>query len=88
MKATSPLFARIQRDVFAIVASIPKGALVSFRAIGVHLDLVPRHIAYILAMPDQTLRDEIPWHRVVPHDGVLRTAKAQRLATQRSLLRR
>jgi methylated-DNA-protein-cysteine methyltransferase related protein len=88
VKAVSPFFARIQKDVFEIMKSVPKGALVTFKDIGAHLDVVPRHVAYILAMPDPALRSEIPWHRAIPHDGVLKTPKAQLGLTQTELLKR
>jgi methylated-DNA-protein-cysteine methyltransferase related protein len=86
VKAASPFFARIQNDVFAILKSVPKGALVTFRAIGVHLDVVPRHVAYILAMPDVALLHDVPWHRAVPDDGILKTPKTHGGVTQRALL--
>jgi methylated-DNA-protein-cysteine methyltransferase related protein len=87
VKAVSPFFARIQKDVFQIMKSVPKGALVTFKDIGAHLDVVPRHVAYILAMPDPALQSEIPWHRAIPHDGVLKTRRRSELGpTQRELL--
>jgi methylated-DNA-protein-cysteine methyltransferase related protein len=88
VKAASPFFARIQKDVFEILKSVPKGALVTFKDIGVHLDVVPRHVAYILAMPDPALRSEVPWHRAIPHNGVLKTTKAQSGPTQAELLKK
>ncbi|MCU0943778.1 MAG: MGMT family protein [Rubritepida sp.] len=69
MKARSPFFARIQGDVLAIVASVPPGRLVTFAEVGAHLDVMPRHVAYILAMLDGPERDLIPWHRAVAADG-------------------
>jgi hypothetical protein len=50
--AKSPFFARIKADVLTIVASIPEGSVVTFRDIGAHLDVMPRHVAYILKMLD------------------------------------
>jgi methylated-DNA-protein-cysteine methyltransferase related protein len=86
MKAVSPFFARIQKDVVCIVASIPRGSLVTFQAVGAHLDVAPRHVAYILAMQDHALLGATPWHRVVPADGKLRTPKSQGGVQQRELL--
>ena len=81
MKATSPFFARIQRDVLAIVASVPKGRLVTFADVGAHLDVMPRHVAYLMAMLDQPERDLIPWHRAVAADGRVER-EAQRAALE------
>ncbi len=50
--AKSPFFARIKADVLMTVASIPEGGVVTFRDIGAHLDVMPRHVAYILKMLD------------------------------------
>jgi len=80
MSGGSPHYARIRADVLAIAAHVPRGALVSFAAVGAHLDVMPRHVAYILAMLDGPDRDRLPWHRLVPRDG--RVAKA----AQRDLL--
>jgi len=65
----SPFFARIRGDVLAIVAAIPPGRVATFAAIGAHLDVMPRHVAYILAMLSDIEKATIPWHRVVAADG-------------------
>jgi methylated-DNA-protein-cysteine methyltransferase-like protein len=69
VKAKSPFFARIQGDVLAIVAAVPQGRLITFAEVGAHLDVMPRHVAYILAMLDGPERDAIPWHRALAADG-------------------
>ena len=63
--AKSPFFARIKADVLTIVASIPEGQVVTFRDIGAHLDVMPRHVAYILKMLDAEERAAFPADRVV-----------------------
>lgn len=74
--APSPFFARIKQDVLAIVMSIPPGRITSFAEIGAHLDVMPRHVAYILRMLDPAEQKVVPWHRVVATDGALLTAKS------------
>ena len=69
MKPKSPHYARIRADVLAIAMHVPRGALVSFAAVGAHLDVMPRHVAYIMAMLDGPERDRLPWHRLVAVDG-------------------
>jgi methylated-DNA-protein-cysteine methyltransferase-like protein len=71
MARPSPFFARIRGDVLAIVATVPPGRVVTFRDVGAHLDVVPRHVAYLLATPDAADAARFPWHRAVPDDGVL-----------------
>lgn len=82
-KGGSAAFARIKGDVLAIVRAVPPGKLVSFAAIGAHLDIVPRHAAYILATldPDEVLT--VPWHRAMAADGRL---GGKRAAEQAALL--
>jgi methylated-DNA-protein-cysteine methyltransferase-like protein len=63
--AKSPFFARIKADVLTIVASIPEGQVLTFRDIGAHLDVMPRHVAYILKMLDAGERAAFPADRVV-----------------------
>lgn len=81
--AKSPFYARIKRDVLTIMRSVPEGQVVTFAAIGSHLDIVPRHPAYILAMLDGPERDGTPWHRAVAADGVVdRPAQREKLEAE------
>ena len=74
--AKSPFFARIKADVLTIVASIPEGGVVTFRDIGAHLDVMPRHVAYILKMLDAEERAAFPADRVVAKaEGALEVAR-------------
>jgi methylated-DNA-protein-cysteine methyltransferase-like protein len=87
MGKPSPFFARIKRDILAIVATVPEGKLVTFKDVGVHLDVMPRHVAYILAKLDPIESTTLPWFRAVPEDGTLLTPKAGPDGkTQRELL--
>lgn len=76
MTKPSPFFARIKRDVLAIVATVPAGKLVTFKDIGAHLDVAPRHVAYILSQLDPLEATTVAWFRAVPDDGTLATPKA------------
>lgn len=74
----SPHFARIKADVLAIVSAIPKGRVTTFKEIGAHLDVMPRHVAYILATLEDPLQQMIPWHRVLADGGTFgKTARAR-----------
>ncbi len=85
--AKSPFFARIKGDVLGIVASVPAGRVVTFADVGAHLDVAPRHVAYILAMLDPIEAATLPWHRTVSADGRLGTPKSgPDGAPQRALL--
>jgi methylated-DNA-protein-cysteine methyltransferase related protein len=71
----SLFFARIKRDCLAIAAHIPAGKVTTFTCLGKHLDVPPRHVAYVLAtLTEDELRD-CPWWRVVGNDGQLGNIK-------------
>jgi methylated-DNA-protein-cysteine methyltransferase related protein len=74
--AGSPFYARIKGDVLAIVSAIPRGKVCTFSSIGEHLDVVPRHIAYILSTLEPLEMLQYPWHRVVGNDGNLGKPKS------------
>ncbi len=67
----SEAFARIKADILAIIRSVPEGAVVTFADIGAHLDIAPRHAAYILATLAGGQDEAFPWHRAVAVDGAL-----------------
>ncbi len=86
----SAAFIRIRAQVLQIVASIPRGRVCTFQSIGAHLDVMPRHVAYILSQLDDGEKMTLPWHRVVAGDGTLGAprfapdgqSQAQRLAEE------
>lgn len=71
----SPAFARIKDDVLQIVDTVPEGKLCTYRAIGEHLDVMPRHVAYILSQLKPEEKMIYPWHRVVSDNGSLGVVK-------------
>lgn len=74
--------------MLAIVDAIPPGRVTTHRSIGEHLDVMPRHVAYILSQLDEASKRVHPWHRVVSADGSLGVQKrAPDGATQAALLR-
>ncbi len=81
--ARSPFYARIKRDVLAILAVVPEGRLVTFTDAGRHLDVSPRHVAYILATLDAAeadgCRGTAPWPRAAGsiHQGSTDSAEAR-----------
>jgi methylated-DNA-protein-cysteine methyltransferase related protein len=71
----SPAFIRIKEQVLQIVASVPEAQITTHRSIGEHLDVVPRHVAYILSMLSPEEKMSYPWHRVVSENGSLGVLK-------------
>lgn len=70
----------------AATASIPPGRVTTYSALANHLEVVPRHVAFVLARLSPGEAAELPWHRVVAQGGVLRSGSEAGLRRQRSLL--
>jgi methylated-DNA-protein-cysteine methyltransferase related protein len=88
MAKPSPFFARIKRDVLAIIASVPPGRLVTFKDIAAHLDIQARQVAYLLAMLEDADQARLPWFRAVPENGTLATNKSNSFGISQSELLR
>lgn len=71
-------FARIKDHVVAITMAIPDHRIMTFKAIADYLDVMPRHVAYILATLPDVLAEVVPWYRVVPESGALGGAQHQK----------
>ena len=80
--AKSAAFARIKRDILTLTASIPVGKISTYKSIAVHLDVMPRQVAYILATLKEADRDTIPWYRVVAEGGVISLPNAAKAEAQ------
>lgn len=87
MSKGSPFYARIKQQALHIAGAVPPGRLLTYKGIGAWLDVVPRHVAYILARLDADEQAQIPWFRIVPENGVLVRGKANAFGiSQRQLL--
>jgi methylated-DNA-protein-cysteine methyltransferase related protein len=86
--STSPFFARIREQVLQITAAVPEGKVCTFQSIGEYLDVMPRHVAYILSQLRDNEKFVYPWHRVVSGDATLGSPKSNPDGTtQAELLR-
>ncbi len=73
--AKSAAFARIKKEVLALVEAIPCGKISTYKAIGESLDVMPRHVAYILTTLSGVESEQIPYHRVVSDGGKITAPK-------------
>lgn len=73
--AGSPFFARIREQVLQLTAAIPEGRVCTYQSIGAYLDVMPRHVAYILSQLPDHEKLVYPWHRVVSGDARLGVPK-------------
>jgi methylated-DNA-protein-cysteine methyltransferase-like protein len=67
----SAAFARIKNEVLAMVRAIPKGRVTTYAAIGHALDVMPRHVAHILATLEAKEARRVPSHGVTQSAGRL-----------------
>jgi methylated-DNA-protein-cysteine methyltransferase-like protein len=79
-------FQKIRSDVLGATAAIPRGRVSTYAAIGDHLEVMARHVSYILAQLTEEERAQVPWHRVVAKDGSLSDRNAARRKEQQALL--
>ena len=73
--AGSPFFTRIRAQVLQLTAVVPEGRLCTYQSMGEYLDVMPRHVAYILSQLEDSEKLVYPWHRVVSSDATLGTPK-------------
>ena len=66
---------RLKSQVLAVVAAIPEGRVSTYGAIGRHLKVTARQVAYILARLTAQEAERLPWFRVVAANGVVSTIK-------------
>lgn len=71
-KAPSIAFARITAEVKAAACAVPRGRVTTYGDIGNHLQVTPRHVAFVMARLTPEESAMIPWHRVVGSGGRLR----------------
>jgi len=84
--AKSAAFARIKSQVLTLTYSIPKGRVSTYRSLGEHLDVMPRHVAYILTTLKEEEKADLPWYRVVSERGTLSAPNPAKAKVQMELL--
>jgi methylated-DNA-protein-cysteine methyltransferase related protein len=78
----SEAFARIKSQVLTMTSHIPAGRVSTYRSLGEHIDVMPRHIAYILTMLSMEEKENIPWYRVVSDSGAISAPKTSKALEQ------
>lgn len=86
-RGKSTAYARIRAEVIRLVALIPAGKFTTYGSIAIHMNVVARHVATVLARLTEEEAATLPWHRVVSADARLSpNMDAELSRTQRSLL--
>jgi methylated-DNA-protein-cysteine methyltransferase-like protein len=79
-------FARIRAEVLAAARAVPAGRVTTYSAIGDHLAVTARHVAFVLARLSPEEARVIPWHRVVGAGGHIRIPGPEAVRRQGRLL--
>jgi methylated-DNA-protein-cysteine methyltransferase-like protein len=88
-KPKSKAFARIRAEVIRLVGLIPPGKFTTYGSIAVHMNVMARHVAFVMSRLTAEESAELPWHRVVSADARISPNMDASLAReQRRRLRR
>jgi len=68
-KPKSKAFARIRVEVIRLVGLIPPGKFTTYGSIAVHMNVMARHVAFVMSRLTPQEAEELPWHRVVSADA-------------------
>jgi methylated-DNA-protein-cysteine methyltransferase related protein len=71
----SVAFIQIKAGIMEITSNIPVGCVTTYGAIGEHLNVMARHVAYILTTLSLEEKLELPWYRVVADRGAISLGK-------------
>jgi methylated-DNA-protein-cysteine methyltransferase-like protein len=68
-KTKSPAFARIRAEVIRLVGLIPEGKFTTYGSIAIHMNVMARHVAFVMSRLTEEESIALPWHRVVSADA-------------------
>jgi methylated-DNA-protein-cysteine methyltransferase-like protein len=68
-KPKSIAFARNRAEVIRLVGLIPTGKFTTYGSIAVHMNVMARHVAFVLSRLTPEESAALPWHRVVGAEG-------------------
>jgi methylated-DNA-protein-cysteine methyltransferase-like protein len=68
-KPKSAAFARICAEVIRLVALIPAGKFTTYGSIAIHMNVMARHVAFVMSRLTGDEAAALPWHRVVSADA-------------------
>jgi methylated-DNA-protein-cysteine methyltransferase-like protein len=81
-KPKSKAFARIRAEVIRLVGLIPPGKFTTYGSIAIHMNVMARHVAFVMSSLDEQESAALPWHRVVSRDARLSPNMDPRLRNQ------
>lgn len=60
--ATPSFLSPIREHALSLTAAVPEGRVCSSQSVSEHLDVMPRHVAYILSTLEDAEKLVYPWH--------------------------
>lgn len=70
-KPKSKAFARIRAEVIRLVGLVPRGKFTTYGSIALHMNVMTRHVTFVMSRLTAQEAAELPWHRVVSRDARL-----------------
>lgn len=87
-KPKSQAFARIREEVVRLVSLIPEGKFTTYGSIAVHMNVMARHVAFVMGRLTPEESKSLPWHRVLAADARISPNMRSKLAAlQKRLLK-
>lgn len=68
-KPPSIAFKRIRAEVIRLVGLVPEGKFTTYGSIAVHMNVMARHVAFVMSRLTEEESERLPWHRVVGADA-------------------
>jgi methylated-DNA-protein-cysteine methyltransferase-like protein len=68
-KPKSKAFTRIRAEVVRLVGLIPPGKFTTYGSIAIHMNVMARHVAFVMSRLTPEESATLPWHRVVSADA-------------------
>jgi methylated-DNA-protein-cysteine methyltransferase-like protein len=68
-KPKSKAFTRIRAEVIRLVGLIPSGKFTTYGSIAIHMNVMARHVAFVMSRLTEEESATLPWHRVVSADA-------------------
>jgi len=84
-KPKSAAYARIRAEVIRLVGLIPQGEFTTYGSIAVHMNVMARHVAFVMSRLTGEESASLPWHRVVSSDARLSPKMPAALARRQRL---
>src|SRR6186713_582295 len=68
-KPKSKAYLRIRAEVIRLVGLIPEGKFTTYGSIAIHMNVMARHVAFVMSSLSGEESATLPWHRVVSADA-------------------